>query len=150
MDIVLWIVSGVLWLVVARFVYIGATAGGFALLRRYREYRVEKTGVSARARIVDVEVLDPGRGAVIDPSVDWRHIKGVLGLGATHRILVMVHPVGQEPFAADLYLRPSREQLDRLLPDAEVNVTYDPNDTDIVVLGGVSLSIEDSGAPPPT
>ncbi len=144
-ELIPWILWGVFLLIAARLGYAVVKERLSTLIRRYRRYRVAKTGVSARARIVEVTRSD---GDVMADVVDMSGSLSGHG-GPIHRILLMVHPRGGEPFGADLYLRLSREELDALRPDSEVNVMYDPNDTDIVALGGASVTIGDSLPPPP-
>ncbi len=143
-ELIPWIIKIVLFLVAARVLYALLKGRLYSLLRCYRRHRVGKTGVRARARIVDVESID---GDLVIDVIDMTGSPSGYG-GPVHRILLMVHPTGGEPFGADLYLRLTREELDTLRPDAEVDVMYDPKDTDIVILGGASVTLDDNGAPP--
>jgi len=102
------------------------------LVLRYRRHRVARIGVSAPARVVDVETVDP------DLLLGVHDADGVSPgpTGLLYRILLMVEPPTGVPFGADIYTGLSDDELDSLRPDSTVSVMYDPQNTDIVVLGG--------------
>jgi hypothetical protein len=134
-ELVYQIVFGVMLLIVGAIGYRLARAQIAALYRRYRRHRVSKIGLSAPARVVDVETVDP------DLLIGVDEVSGLSGsTGRIYRILLMVEPTIGEPFGADIYTGLSQDELATILPDSTVNVMYDPHNTDIVVLGGASAT----------
>lgn len=140
-ELVYLIVFGVMLLIVGAIGYRLARAQLAVLYRRYRRHRVSKIGLSAPARVVDVDPVDP------DLLIGLDEVSG-LSAGSTgriYRILLMVEPTIGEPFGADIYTGLSQDELATILPDATVNVMYDPHNTDIVVLGGTRAIVGGPG-----
>ena len=135
-EIVYKLVFAVLFLVVGAIGYRLARAQLAGLIRRYRRHRVSTIGLSAPARVVDVETVDP------DLLIGIDEVGGLSpgSSGRIYRILLMVEPTIGEPFGADIYTGLSQDELATILPDSTVNVMYDPHNTDIVVLGGASVT----------